>query len=101
MVPLPSESSPSAYRSATERPAAEESVDGDRERLHPVLVLVWIASLARVVGAVWRHEVLGSEATLALLTVVGLSWYALAVRRHARDQRRSWRRPPTTKRPTG
>jgi hypothetical protein len=71
----------------------EEADDRYRERLHPVLVLVLIASLVRVVGAVWRHEVLGTEATLALMTFVSLSWYALAVRRQARERRRSWRRP--------
>jgi hypothetical protein len=80
----------------SERPAVKEPDDRYRERLHPVLVLVWVASLARVVGAVWRHEVLGTEATLALMTFVALSWYAFAVRWQARERRRSWRRPEST-----
>lgn len=50
------------------------------EALHPVLLLVWVASLARVVGAVYFREVLGTEATLALMTLVAVPWYALAAR---------------------
>ncbi len=50
------------------------------EALHPVLLLVWVASLARVVGAVYFREVLGTEATLALMTMIAIAWYALAAR---------------------
>jgi hypothetical protein len=77
----PSGSSPSAYRSLGDR--AENAGGRDdtfRERIHPVFVLVWIASLARVVGAVYEREVLGAEATLALMTLVALTWYAYAAR---------------------
>jgi hypothetical protein len=95
MVAPPSETSASAYRSPPERPAPEASEEPDRERLHPVFVLVWVASLVRVVGALVRHEVFGTEATLALMTLVGVSWYALAVRRQALRRRRSWRRRST------
>jgi hypothetical protein len=77
----PSESCPTAYRSLGDRAEdADERDDTFRERMHPVLVLVWIASLARVVGAVYEHEVVGAEATLALMTLVALSWYAYAAR---------------------
>ncbi len=96
MMPASSESSPSAYRYAAERSEPEERDDTFRERMHPVLVLVWIASLLRVVGAVYRHEVLGAEATLAFMTVVALSWYAVAVRMAAYQARKSRRRAPTT-----
>jgi hypothetical protein len=77
----PSDTSPSAYRSIGERAEDDgERDDAFRERMHPVFVLVWIASLARVVGAVYEREVLGAEATLALMTLVALSWYAYAAR---------------------
>jgi hypothetical protein len=86
MLPPSSESSLSAYRSGA-APLGDTSGDLDdtfRERLHPVFVFVWVASLARVAGALYLREVLGTEATLALMTFVAVSWYALAVRAHAR-----------------
>jgi hypothetical protein len=81
-----SESSLSAYRTV---PAAgaepgESDHEAFRERLHPVFVFVWAASFARVAGAFYCREVLGAEATLALMTLVGLTWYAIAVRTNAR-----------------
>ncbi len=39
-----------------------------------VLGLFWIVSLVRVAGAFVRHEVLGVEATLALIALVGIPW---------------------------
>jgi hypothetical protein len=85
MMSPSSESSLSAYRRAPDVEAEPgESDDAFRERLHPVLVLVWAASLARVAGALCYREVLGAEATLALMTLVGITWYAIAVRTKAR-----------------
>ena len=86
MLPTPSEPSPSAYRRAATRAgdAQGESEEAFRERPHPVLVFVWAASLARVVGAVYRREVFGAEATLALVTLIALTWYWLATRAGAR-----------------
>jgi hypothetical protein len=54
--------------------------------LHPVFVIVWAASLARVAGAVYAREVLGAEVTLAMMTAVAISWYAVAVWARARRQ---------------
>ena len=86
MLPTSPESSLSVYRSAA---GALDHSPGDpddafRERLHPVFVVVWAASLARVAGALYLREVMGTEATLALMTFVAVSWYALAVRARAR-----------------
>jgi len=71
----------SGYRtpSAPPPPPPADSADGGYEEgLHPVLAIVWLASLARVVGALWLHETLGAEATLALMTLVAGAWYAYA-----------------------
>ena len=84
MLPTSSESSLSAYRSAAVDHTSGDPDDAFRERLHPVFVLVWAASLARVAGALYLREVMGTEATLALMTFVAVSWYALAVRARAR-----------------
>jgi hypothetical protein len=43
---------------------AGECPDGD---LLPVVTVVWLASVARVIGALAREETFGAEATLALL----------------------------------
>jgi hypothetical protein len=48
------------------------------EQLHPALFVVWLASVACVGGALYRHEALGTEPTLALMTMVAISWYAIA-----------------------
>jgi hypothetical protein len=85
LLPTPSEPSLSAYRRAA-LPAddgADETEETFRERPHLVLVLVWAASLARVVGAVYQREVFGAEATLALATLVAVTWYWLATRARA------------------
>jgi hypothetical protein len=41
----------------------------DRD-LWPVLAALWVASAARIAGAVWLHQVFGTEATLAAATFV-------------------------------
>jgi hypothetical protein len=86
MMPTSSETSLSAYRTAPDAGAEPGASDDDafRERLHPVFVFVWAASFARVAGALYCREVLGAEATLALMTMVGLTWYAIAVWAKAR-----------------
>jgi hypothetical protein len=80
MLPTPSEPSLPAYRRAAAPPddAPEGPEETFRERPHPVLLFVWAASLARVVGAVYCREALGAEATLALMTLVAVSWYWIA-----------------------
>jgi hypothetical protein len=50
--------------------AAHEEADGCPDGdLVPVVMIVWLVSVARVVGAVARQETFGAEATLALLAV--------------------------------
>ena len=87
MQPTPPEPSLSAYRHAPVRAddALVEKEETFRERPHPVLVFVWAASLARVVGAAYHREVFGAEATLALVTLVAVTWYWLATRARAHD----------------
>jgi hypothetical protein len=52
-------------------PAGERDLDWE---LAPVAALLFLASLARVVSALWRHEPFETEPTLALAFVVGLPW---------------------------
>jgi hypothetical protein len=70
----------SAYRrspgSASAPPEDESAAFG--EQLHPALFVVWLASVACVVGAFYRHEVFGAEPTLALMMLVAIPWYAIA-----------------------
>jgi hypothetical protein len=94
MQRTPAEPTLSAYRRAATRPddAPDEEEETFRERAHPVLIFVWAASLARVVGAVYFREVFGAEATLALLTLVAVTWYWLASRRGHAKQNSAGRR---------
>jgi len=75
----PSRATPSEYRvPATPRADASDS-GAFCERPHPIFAIVWLASLARVAGAIHAHEIFGAEATLALTTLVALtSWTAAA-----------------------
>lgn len=63
----------SPYRTPIERVDATREVVArdcpDRDLL-PVLLLFWMASVARVAFAVAHHETFGGEATLATLAVV-------------------------------
>jgi hypothetical protein len=87
MRPTPSTATQSEYRlPATARADSGES-GPFREQLHPVFVIVWLASLVRVAGAVHLHEIFGAEATLALMTLVGVTIYAFSTR--SRDRRRA------------
>ncbi len=80
----------SPYRTAAEqaRRDAPDEAASDTELL-PVFVLVWIASLLRVVAAVVWRETLGVEATLAALFVVALPVLA---REGLRDRLSRWTR---------
>ncbi len=86
MVPTSSESPLSAYRSVGDPTGKAPTTPGGafQERLHPVYVFVWAASLARVAGAAYTREVFGAEATLALMTVAVITWYAIAIRARRR-----------------
>jgi hypothetical protein len=79
-----------AYRSTADRFEHAEGTDGE-ERMHPIVLIVGLASLARVVGALFDHEVFGAEATIALMTSIAVAWYATAVRM----QRRAANRAPS------
>jgi hypothetical protein len=83
----------SGYRTASAPPPApspaEDGDGGYEEALHPVLAIVWLASLVRVVGALWLHETLGAEATLALMTLVAGTWYVYALGTQRRAQNKS------------
>jgi hypothetical protein len=81
-----SESSVRAYRCPKEpsRVASDGDEETFTEALHPVLLLVWVASFARVAGALYSREVLGAEATLALMTLIAVTWYAVAARARSR-----------------
>jgi hypothetical protein len=46
--------------------------------LVPLGVLLWVSSVARVVGALAHHEILGAEPTLACLAAVSLPSFACA-----------------------
>jgi hypothetical protein len=74
----PSRATPSDYRIPA-IPRANASDGGAFiERPHPVFAIVWVASLARVVGAIYGHEIFGAEATLALMTLVALTCWTVA-----------------------
>lgn len=60
----------SPYRAAR-RAASGPKRAVDRDLL-PVFVLLWAMSVAVVVRCVFRHDVFGAEATLALTLVVAL-----------------------------
>jgi hypothetical protein len=49
--------------------------------LLPVIALLFVASLARVVRALWVGEPFDTEPTFALVFVVGLPWLALRWRK--------------------
>jgi hypothetical protein len=46
-------------------------MDGD---VLVAMVVLWIASVVRVAGAVVRHEVFGTESSLAFLSAVIVPW---------------------------
>jgi hypothetical protein len=74
----PSRATPSEYRIPA-IPQAEASDSGAFcERPHPVFAIVWLASLARVAGAIHGHEIFGAEATLALMTLAALTFWTFA-----------------------
>ncbi|MEO6598708.1 MAG: hypothetical protein ABIQ16_02465 [Polyangiaceae bacterium] len=56
------------------------SIGGGDSDLVPVAVVLWLATLARVVLAVLHREVFGAEATLALLCAVVLPWFMVKAR---------------------
>jgi hypothetical protein len=66
---------PQPLPEATEPPAqaspASWWMDGD---VAAILVVFWIASVVRVVGAAMHHEVFGAEASLAFMSVLAVPW---------------------------
>jgi hypothetical protein len=92
-LPATSPEQAPTYRSAADGSRADVRAAGAdfEERMHPVVFLVGVASLVRVVGALFDHEVFGAEATVALMTFVAVAWYAVAVRVQRRASTRSGR----------
>jgi hypothetical protein len=72
LVPGPSGS---PYRSAAEvaprQAARARHLDGD---VLVAMLVLWIASVVRVAGAAMRHEVFGTEASLAFLSAAIVPW---------------------------
>jgi hypothetical protein len=72
---------PLARSRSSAAPAREEfrtttpGHDLDIELL-PVAALLFVASVARVLRALWCHEQFDTEPTLALVFVIGLPWIA-------------------------
>jgi hypothetical protein len=67
--------SPLPYRSS-DSPSVEDTHEPDEGDSGMLLAfaLFWVLSVVRVVGGLLRHEIFGSEATLALMAVVGVPW---------------------------
>jgi hypothetical protein len=78
MKPTSSRATQSEYRIAAK--ARPDAADGGpfREQVHPVFAIVWLASFVRVAGAFHYREIFGTEATLALMTLIGVTFYAVA-----------------------
>jgi Flp pilus assembly protein TadB len=65
-----------------------ESDERDVEaEFRPVLALLFVASLARVLHALWRHESFDTEPTVALIFAIGLPWLAFRSLRKNRETR--------------
>lgn len=69
----------SQYRSVARRDLPLSIGGGDSD-LIPVALVLWLATVTRVVLAVLHHEVFGAEATFALLCAVVLPWFVLKAR---------------------
>jgi hypothetical protein len=54
----------------------------------------WATSLARVAGALARHEIFAGESTLALMVVIGLPFVVLGRRAHSSETRQDSRLAP-------
>ena len=65
----------SPYRTVADvsrpEPARVRRMDGD---VVVAMLVLWSASVVRVVGAVARHEVFGTEASLAFMSAVIVPW---------------------------
>jgi hypothetical protein len=75
-----------SFRGTTsyEAPTSLTELDGG---LLPVAVLLFLASLARVVHAIWAREPFDTEPTFALVFVIGLPWLAAGWLRKERETR--------------
>lgn len=69
----------SHYRSVARRDLPLSIGVGDSD-LIPVAVVLWLATVARVVLAALHHEVFGAEASFALLCTVLLPWFVVKAR---------------------
>ncbi len=69
----------SHYRGVDRRDLPLSFGMGDSD-LVPVALVLWLATIARVVLAVLHHEVFGAEATFALFCAVLLPWFVAKAR---------------------
>ena len=76
LIPLPLSRARSLALAASAAPRPVEATGGLDWELLPIVGLLFVASLARVVHAVWRHEPFETEPTVALIFVLGLPWLA-------------------------
>ena len=74
----------SGRRPPIEAGGPAESDEGSDADLIPAFAVVWVASVVRVIGGLALDEVLGSEATLAMLTVIVLP--LLLIKAHDRPR---------------
>ncbi len=66
-------------RSVARRDLPLEIGAGDTD-LVPIAVVLWIATVARVILAVLHHETFGAEATFALFCSALLPWFVYRAR---------------------
>ncbi|HEX4445285.1 MAG TPA: hypothetical protein VH044_01055 [Polyangiaceae bacterium] len=66
-----SQPTPDAIATVEHSSRASWWMDGD---VAAMLLVFWIASVVRVVGAAMHHEVFGAEASLAFMSVVAVPW---------------------------
>jgi hypothetical protein len=59
------------------------------------LLILWVASAVRVVGAAARHEIFGTEATLALMSLVFVPCVLFRARPRAKGRRSRYSSRPT------
>jgi hypothetical protein len=69
------------YRVAGRDSTIESAPTGYDGPLRVALLIFWVVSAVRVVGAIAGHETFGAEGTLAAMAVLGIPWAAWRARR--------------------
>ncbi len=63
--------------SRRDRPSPVAPVAPLEIEVWPVVLLLFLASLFRVIQSIWRRATFDTEPTLALMLVIGLPWWLL------------------------